>query len=126
MLRETACEVGQDVDSMFEVSLPAKSPSRERRGSPAHWQTIDQALRTIARRRAALDADEARWLREAEQCEIWRELGMVSVLDYLERVLGYSPRTAQERLRVARALEELPVLTNALAHGQLPYSAVRE
>jgi hypothetical protein len=28
---------------------------------------------------------------------------MVSMLDYLERVLGYAPRTAQDRLRVARA-----------------------
>src|SRR6201985_1412186 len=90
------------------------------------WQTIDQALRKIASRRAALDAEEASWLREAERCQIWRELGMVSALDYLERVLGYAPHTAQERLRVARALGELPVLTDALAQGHLPYSAIRE
>src|ERR1700753_2912773 len=90
------------------------------------WQTIDRELRKIATRRAALDAEEARWLREAERCQIWRELGMVSALDYLERVLGYSPRAAQERLRVARALGELPVLTDALAKGELAYSAVRE
>jgi hypothetical protein len=64
---------------------------------------VDRALRDIAARRAALDADEARWLREAEALQIWRPLGMVSALDYLERVLGYAPRTAQERLRVARA-----------------------
>src|ERR1700760_3776715 len=95
---------------------------------PQHptWQTVDRALRKLAGRRAALDAEEAHWLREAERCEIWRELGMVSALDYCERVLGYAPHTAQERLRVARALGELPVLTNALEKGQLPYSAVRE
>jgi hypothetical protein len=51
---------------------------------------------------------------------------MVSALDYLERVLGYAPRTAQDRLRVARALGALPTLTAALASGQLPISAVRE
>ena len=68
------------------------------------WQSVDRALRTIAGRRAALDADEARWLREAEALQIWRPLGMVSALDYMERVLGYAPRTAQERLRVARSL----------------------
>jgi hypothetical protein len=87
---------------------------------------VDRALRTIARRRAALDADEARWLREAEVLQIWRPLGMVSALDYMERVLGYGPRAAQERLRVARALGTLPQLTAALAHGELPFSAVRE
>ncbi|HEX2690362.1 MAG TPA: DUF222 domain-containing protein, partial [Kofleriaceae bacterium] len=82
--------------------------------------------RAIGKRRAALDADEARWLREAEALQIWRPLGMVSVLDYLERALGYAPRTAQERLRVARALGTLPELTTALASGELAFSAVRE
>ncbi|HET9623401.1 MAG TPA: HNH endonuclease [Kofleriaceae bacterium] len=90
------------------------------------WRMVDRELRKIARRRAALDAEEARWLREAERCQIWRELGMVSALDYMERVLGYAPRTAQERLRIARALGELPVLTEALAGGELAYSAIRE
>ena len=90
------------------------------------WQSVDRALRTIARRRATLDADEARWLREAEAIQIWRPLGMVSALDYMERVLGYGPRAAQERLRVARALGTLPRLTAALAEGELPFSAIRE
>ena len=66
------------------------------------WRVVDGALRAIAKRRAGLDADEARWLREAEVLEVWRPLGMVNALDYLERVLGYSPRVGQERLRVAR------------------------
>jgi hypothetical protein len=66
------------------------------------------------------------WLREAEACKIWRPLGMVSAIDYMERVLGYGPRMAQERLRVARALGALPGLTAALAQGELFYSAVRE
>jgi hypothetical protein len=82
------------------------------------WQSVDRALRTIACRRAALDADEARWLREAEALQIWQPLGMVSALDYMERVLGYGPRSAQDRLRVARALGTLPELTAALAHGR--------
>src|ERR1051325_11402634 len=51
---------------------------------------------------------------------------MVSAIDYMERVLGYAPRAAQERLRVARALGTLPQLTSALARGELPFSAVRE
>src|SRR4051812_6562173 len=51
---------------------------------------------------------------------------MVSALDYMERVLGYGPRSAQERLRVARALGALPQLTAALTQGEFPFSAVRE
>jgi hypothetical protein len=87
---------------------------------------VDGALRTIARRRAALDAEEARWLREAEAMQLWRRFGMVSMLDYLERVLDHSSRTAQDRLRVARALGSLPRLTDALAGGAMSFSAVRE
>src|ERR1043166_8307131 len=66
------------------------------------------------------------WLREAEALQIWRPLGMVSAIDYMERVLGYAPRAAQDRLRVARALGTLPQLTSALTRGDLPFSAVRE
>jgi hypothetical protein len=90
------------------------------------WQVVDRALRGIAARRAALDSEEARWLREAEALQIWRPLGMVSALDYMERVLGYAPRSAQERLRVARALGELPKLDAALAQGRLAFTAARE
>ena len=103
--------------------------TKEDLGAPTwgtDWRMVDSALRAIAKRRAGLDADEARWLREAEVLEVWRPLGMVSALDYLERVLGYSPRVGQERLRVARALGELPVLERALTAGVLSYSAVRE
>ena len=90
------------------------------------WQTVDRALRAIRHSRAALDAEEMHWLRAAEALQIWRPLGMVSALDYLERVLGYAPRTAQDRLRVARALGTLPELTAALAGDELSFSAVRE
>jgi RuvA, C-terminal domain/HNH endonuclease len=90
------------------------------------WESVDRALRSIRMRRAALDAEEARWLREAEACQIWRRFGMVSAIDYMERELGYGPRAAQERLRVARALGTLPGLTAALAEGALPFSAVKE
>ena len=90
------------------------------------WRAVDRALRDIARRRSKLDAEEARWLREAERLQIWRPLGMVSALDYLERVLGHTPHVANERLRVARALGDLPVLTDAFARGELQFSAIRE
>src|SRR5262249_42191315 len=80
----------------------------QRSESRPDGRTVDRALRSIKNRRATLDAEEARWLREAEALQIWRPLGMVSALDYLERALGYAPRTAQERLRIARALGSLP------------------
>jgi hypothetical protein len=87
---------------------------------------IDKQLRRIAKKRAALDVEEARWLREAERQRIWRKLGFSTALEYLEDVFGHTPRTALERLRVAKELGELPALEAALASGALPWSAARE
>ena len=90
------------------------------------WRTVERELRSIAQQRGALDAREAWWLREAERLQIWKHLGMVHAFDYLERTLGYTPHTARERLRVANALGQLPAISEAFAHGELPFSAVRE
>jgi hypothetical protein len=119
MLRDEKIESHND-------SAPTWAPSRREPQTAGDWRTVDRALRSIARRRAALDGDEARWLRKAEALQIWKPLGMVNALDYMERVLGYAPRAAQERLRVARALGDLPELGEALAEGELSFSAVRE
>ena len=49
-----------------------------------------------------------------------------SLIEYMERAMGYAPHTATERLRVARALAELPLIAEALERGELAHSAVRE
>ena len=54
---------------------------------------IDRNLRTIAVRRAGLDAELARWLRRADQQRIWNELGYVHALEYLEDVFGFTPKS---------------------------------
>ena len=90
------------------------------------WRQLDRQLRGVARRRAALDADEARWLVDAQRIELHRRFGYASLHEYLERTLGYGPRAARERLRVASALQVLPRTAAALARGEQSYSAVRE
>ena len=94
-------------------------------GGAFHWKEVDRRLRGIAKRRAALDVEEAHWLLVARRMQIHVELGYGSFVEYLERVLDYAPRTAQERLRVAEALEVLPATRTALAAGQVSFSAVR-
>lgn len=92
----------------------------------AEWSRVDQQLRGLAARRALLDAEEASLLRYAEELKLWRGFGFGSLLEYMERVLGYAPHTATERLRVARALGHLPLIADALQNGELSHSAVRE
>jgi len=87
---------------------------------------VHARLLTLRRRRARLDHEEMLALRDAIRVQVWREVGAASMREYLERVLGYGPRAANERLRVAGVLDAMPVLAKALASGELPYSAVRE
>ena len=57
-------------------------------------------------------------------CQV--RLGFGSLLEYADRLLGYSAHTTTERLRVASALEDLPQTTQALRSGEVSFSAVRE
>ena len=53
-------------------------------------------------------------------------LGFGSFGEYVERLFGYKPRSTQEKLRVAEALEQLPAVARALEIGGLNWSAARE
>src|SRR5262249_20809714 len=97
---------------------------------PSEWEpecaAVDRRLREYARRRSALDAAEAFDLVRAEQFRLYVFHGCATHYEYMERVLGYGPHAARERMRVARALVGLPETTAALARGELCYSAGRE
>jgi hypothetical protein len=95
-------------------------------GARRSWQDIDRDLRSIAKRQRALDAEEAVLLCAVVRREIWRQLGKASLLEYLEAVLGYSPKAANDRVRVALALDDLPVLAESLANGEQSFSAIKE
>jgi len=90
------------------------------------WQVAHEALSRLARARAAADAEEGRWLLAAERAAVHVHLGYGSFNEYIERLFGYQPRSLQERLRVAEALEGLPGLARALSSGELSWSATRE
>jgi hypothetical protein len=80
----------------------------------------------LAALRSSLDWDEGRWLLSALRFGAHLKLGIGSYFEYVERLFGYRPRSTQEKLRVAEALEELPELDRALRDGELSWSAGRE
>jgi hypothetical protein len=87
---------------------------------------LHRRLKRIVKARGALDAQEAAALREAEVLRVWRHYGYSSLLEYMELEMGYSPRMALERLRVAKAIVELPVIALKMEQGDLSFSAARE
>jgi hypothetical protein len=89
------------------------------------WMEIDRQMRDVARRRAALDAEELQLLREVKRAEVFKQLGYGSLIEYLERACGYAAATAYERVRVMEALEELPAMRLALRDGDVSFSAAK-
>src|SRR5512138_1149100 len=87
---------------------------------------LHDRLKTFAMQRSTLDAKEARCLVIAEEVEIWKAFGYTTMFAYLEGELGYGPHTASERLRVAHALRELPLMSDRLEAGEIHHSTVRE
>ena len=62
---------------------------------------------------------------ELDRREVWAAQGALSCAHWLSWTCGIDTHTAREKVRVARALTELPLLSEALAKGELGYSKVR-
>jgi hypothetical protein len=90
------------------------------------WLVPHEALSRLALERAVADAEEGRWLLAAFRARVHLHLGFGGFGEYVERLFGYKPRSTQEKLRVAEALEGLPALAHALEEGALHWSVVRE
>ena len=82
-----------------------------------------EALSRLAKERAAADAEEGRWLLAALRSAAHVHLGFGSFAEYVERLFGYRPRSTQEKLRVAEAIEGLPVIAQALEEGSMSPAA---
>src|SRR5690606_34541827 len=90
------------------------------------WQEIHATLTRLARTRAEQDYEIGCWLLAAQRARVAERLVYASVFEYGERLFGFSRRMVGERLRVARALEELPVMAAALRESEVCWSAARE
>ena len=80
----------------------------------------------LGKKRGALDHELGRWLLAAYRLRVHESLGFASFAEYVERPCGCARREARERLRVAKALDELPAISHALQTGEIFWSAARE
>jgi hypothetical protein len=110
------------VIGMLTQSLGPRVPD----SNGSEWVQAHEMLSLLARERAAADAEEGRCLLVALRSAVHVHLGFGSFGEYIERLFGYKPRSTQEKLRVAEAIEELPATRFALETGALTWTAVRE
>src|SRR5918995_6970920 len=78
----------------------------------------------VERATRQLETIRARRLAELERRELWSRDGHLSVASWLASRHGVAPSTAAGHVRMARALEAMPVAADALAAGDLSPSSV--
>src|SRR4051794_33645173 len=90
--------------------------------------TNEQLGDELQRLAAHIDAAVCEWLEmvaEFDRREVWAQWGMASCAHWLAWRCSIAPGTAREQVRVARALDGLPLVRAAFARGELSYSKVR-
>ena len=90
------------------------------------WKRVHQRIAELGAARASHERELCRWLLAADRLGVHLRAGYASLREYAGRVVGLSGRQTEERLRVGRALHDLPGLDEALAGGTLCFSVVRE
>ena len=88
-------------------------------------EQVADEITTWAGRVAAGQARLLLLIGEFDRREAWSGPGLLSCAHWLSWRVGMGLKAAHERVRVARALDELPMLAKAFAGGQVSWSQVR-
>lgn len=113
-----------------------KAPHESTGPLPGAWEqtgpegarSLEQIDLDIAETSAHIDAATYRLLAdiaEFDRREGWALAGARSCAEWLSFRIGLSPGTARDHVRVARKLEDHPLISAAFARGLLSYSKVR-
>ncbi|MDX1384850.1 MAG: DUF222 domain-containing protein, partial [Thermoanaerobaculia bacterium] len=107
---------------MIDTLQPLPSPQEVERSH----EDLDRLGERIAELSARITAATYKLLcliREFDEVEGWA--GFASCAAWLSWRLGLAPGAAREKVRVARALAELPRISRAMERGEVSYSKVR-
>src|SRR3712207_1150118 len=102
------------------LAVPVRAPLE---GMTSH--DLESELLSLAGHIAAAECRFLQLLAEFDARDGWAGDGIRSCAHWLSWRAGMDLRTATERLRVARALPNLPRISEAFAAGRISYSKVR-
>jgi hypothetical protein len=91
-------------------------------------RTLEQIEHDICQGAANLTAAEHAWLllvAEFDRREAYKQWECLSTAAWLSWQIGLDIRAAREKVRVARALEDFPLISAAMERGELSYSKAR-
>ena len=87
--------------------------------------TLEDSITTLAANIAAATWQLLMLIAEFDRREVWGSHGLNSCAHWLNWKCGIALGAAREKVRVARALESLPLISEAFAAGVVSYSKVR-
>ena len=90
---------------------------------------VDELGEQVAKSAAVVDAATHEFLsrvRVFDEVSGWQQQGATSMAAWLGHRVGLTPGVAREKVRVSRALAQLPATDEALRLGQISYWKVRE
>jgi hypothetical protein len=85
---------------------------------------LTDRLQELARSGRAIEAESARTVAEIDRRRSFERDGHLSVTSWIESTIGVGWSEAAKEVRMARALEEMPAVREALAEGEVSSSAV--
>ena len=104
-------------------AAPAPTPPSGDADADARLQRLGDRIAELSARIDAATYELLVLIREFDQQEGWG--GRLSCAEWLSWRTGLAPGPAREHVRVARALGELPKLSDAMRRGRISYSKVR-
>ncbi|HEU4627228.1 MAG TPA: DUF222 domain-containing protein, partial [Steroidobacteraceae bacterium] len=114
---------------MDRISLPASSTSASAPApTPSRPRPLTELAAEITELAGHLNAATHRWLKliaEFDRRNGWSDGACHSCAHWLNFQCGIALGAAREKVRVARALENLPNIAAAMARGELSYSKAR-
>jgi hypothetical protein len=90
--------------------------------------SLDELADRLCKLSAHIAAAHYRWLRllaDFDRRQGWAQWGCRSCAHWLNWRCGLDLRSAREKVRVARALDDLPLICEAFSRGEVSYSKVR-
>ena len=110
--------------SMGRTSQEARSPDQQALESDARFERMERVAVLYGEITAATREFLAA-LARSDQHGDWEEEGFGSCAEWLAWQIGITRGTANEKVRAARALEDLPLISEAMARGEISFSKVR-
>ena len=92
---------------------------------PASLKELHESILRLAKENRHREAELLDLFRKMDAADGHRAFGCYSMVAYIELTLGVDDATAREKLRVARALKDLPDIESSHREGRLSYSQVR-